>query len=785
MPNMPRRTSALALAAWAISAPTVGWGQSIPRAGQTASSDEVVSAVEQQTGVDEIIVTAQRVAQPLQRVPVSVQPLTGQELEERKINELVQLQSSVPSLGVGTDSSFSLRGVGSLTFTPSVDSSVGVAVDDVSLGVPIHMNFFGLQDIERVEVLLGPQGLLFGRNASAGLLNIVTKRPQFDSGISGDLYVEGDYRDGTPDGGFGAIVRGTLNVPVSPTSAFRLNGFYSDQDSVARVVARTADAKVGDHQRRFGVKGKFLFEPFEALSIYVLGDYGENRGIGANYDRTHRFSAPGSITAARIRADGIEASPGNLALGYSAPSGGFDLNTGGTSAAVTYEVADGIVVSNILAWRAYDVRRTFDNDFTTADGVDLNSRSARYHQLSNELRAAIETGSLIDGQIGLYYFGSTLRQSDFIGAAAYGVLDPLFAAQFGPSDSITNPYNGLDANSRTTNRSYAAFGQFNLHPSERLTLIAGARVTHDDNTISLVQNQRPYPLPLGARNVSIQEGVENTDFSWKLGGQYDIPIGMVYATYSKGYKGPAFNDTAAVVGRSLAIGPETVYALEAGAKTTFLDRRLRLNLSIFRQRFNDFQVQGYDSASQSFFTANAARVKSDGVEIFVEGRPSRSLSLTVAATILDSEFLNFPNDRCYPGQPTCSAANVTDSAGNPTPSSARFTSTIGANYERPISGDATVSVAGSWYHRSPISFTSNANPAQSLGTLDTFDLKLGVTLNDRINLDLFCKNCTDERYPIFIGLDAVDSSIARVNSTIQQWGYNSIRTIGVSASLDF
>ncbi len=725
--------------------------------------------------VADIVVTAQRVAQSLQTVPVSVQPVTGAELETRKVSDLVQLQSTVPSLGVGTDNSFSLRGVGSLNFSPNVDSSVGVAVDDVSLGVPLFMNYFGFEDVERVEVLLGPQGLLFGRNASAGLLSVITKRPEFDA-FSGRIYGEIDYRDATPGGGWGEIVRGTINVPLSPTAAFRLNGFYSNQDPIATVVTRTAGAKFGNYQRRFGAKGKLLLEPSDQLSIYLVADYAQNRGIGGIYDRTLRFLAPGSVTAIALAADGVTASPKNLRLGYSAPGGGLDINTGGASATISYEASDAITVSNIFAWRAYKAHVLGDLDFTSLDGVDQNRRDGRYRQFSNEFRVAIDAGPLLDGQVGLYYFNSRLKEDDGVGAAAYGLL--------GPFDSNTNPLTGADINSRTRANSVAGFGQFNIHPAENLTLILGGRLTRDRGSIDLVQNQRFYPVPIGANNYTTSERVRNTDFSWKVGGQYDIDgVGMVYSSFSRGYKGPAFNDTAAVAGQRLAIGPETVQAFEIGAKTTFFDRRLRLNVTAFRQIFDDFQVQGFDPASFTFYTANAAKVKSQGVEMFAEARPTRSLTLTAAATLLDSKFTRFPNDRCFPTQPCPGGA--ADSSGNRTPSSARFTSTLSAAYERPLTEGTTLTLAGSWYHRSSLNFNSNGNPQTRLGAIDIFDASVGVTVDDRYRFSLFCKNCTDKRYPIFIGSDNIDGALLGLNSTNQTWGYNSIRTIGVSASAEF
>lgn len=469
-----------------------------------------------------------------------------------------------------------------------------------------------------------------------------------------------------------------------------------------------------------------------------------------------RYLAPGSVTALALAADGVTASPKNLKFGYSAPGGGLDINTGGASGTVSYKASDTITVGNIFAWRAYHADVLGDLDFTSLDGVDLNQRDGRYRQFSNEFRVAIDANDAVDGQVGVYYFNSHLKEWDSVGAAAYGLL--------GPFNSNTFPLTGADINSRVRASSIAGFGQFNVHPAQDLTLILGGRLTHDSGSISLVQNQRTYPVPIGANNYSTSERVKNTDFSWKLGGQYDIDgVGMVYTSFSRGYKGPAFNDTAAVAGQRLAIGPETVKALEIGAKTTFFDRRLRLNVTAFRQIFDDFQVQGFDPASFSYYTANAAKVKSQGVELFAEARPIKALTLTAAATVLGSKFTRFPNDRCFPGQ-ACPAL-ATDSSGNRTPSSAKFTSTIGAGYELPLSDSVSLNLSGSWYHRSSLNFNSNANPQTRLGAIDILDGSIGMTIAKRYKLAIFCKNCTDKRYPIFIGSDNIDGALLGLNST--------------------
>ena len=204
------------------------------RAGSTAEAQPIASG--DQTG--EIIVTAQRIAQPLQKVPVAVQVISGSsELQNRKLNDLTQMQLATPSLQTGSDNSYTLRGVGSLVVSPNVDLSVGIAVDEVSLGQPSYMNILSFEDVSQVEVLTGPQGLLFGRNASAGLLNVVTRRPVIGQ-LSGQFYGEQDYRDTVPGGKWGSIVKGTVNIPISPIAALRVNALYSDQDPLTDTIAR-------------------------------------------------------------------------------------------------------------------------------------------------------------------------------------------------------------------------------------------------------------------------------------------------------------------------------------------------------------------------------------------------------------------------------------------------------------------------------------------------------------------------------------------------------------------
>jgi iron complex outermembrane recepter protein len=767
-----------------VLAASPAFAQDAPPAPASVDQDASAAASDD-TQVNEITVTAQRVSQPLQRVPVAVQPVTGAELENRKLNDLTQLQTAAPSLQVQGENQFFVRGVGSLSFSPTVDSSVGIAVDDVSLGVPLFMSNGILDDVSQVEVLLGPQGLLFGRNASAGLLNVVTNKPELGR-FSGRVYAEADYRDTLPGKKWGGIFKGTLNVPLGDSAAFRINGFYEDQDPITDVVAVVPGTRVDDYRRRIGARAKLLVEPADGLSIYVLGDFSKESGIGGVFDRSDRYFAPGSLTGVFAGVNGITAGPRNFDVGV---SGDYyrNVETGGASANISYEVGDGLTISNIFAYRAYKARFNLEQDLTTFDGLDVNTNDSSYRQLSNELRLAWSSNPFIDGQVGLYYFNSRLQSNSRIGAAAFGALDP-FPGFF---NSETNPAIGTDQRSVFRVESKAAFGQFNLHPTQQLTLILGGRVTRDDVSQDAISSSAlfAYPIPLGPviTPPGRRDGIDNTDFSWKLGAQYQFSdTVMGYATYSKGYKGPSLNFPRAAVGGDLGVGPETVRAIELGLKTTLLDRRLRLNFSAFRQNFSDFQVQGFDVGSQSFFLGNAAKVRSQGFEVIADAKPVRGLSINVAATFLDSKFTSFSNDTCYPGQPasTC-IGGVSNSSGHRTPGSAKFVSTVSATYERPISNDVAVFLSGNYYHRSSIFFDSTNNPNTSLGPIDVFGFNVGARINDTIKIELFCKNCTNKVYPLQIGGDAVDGTLLNLNSTVQIWGYNSVRTIGAAVSFNF
>lgn len=747
---------------------------------QARSDQPKENAPKENTGVEEIIVRAQRVEQSLQKVPVAVTPVTGKDLETRRLHDLTQITTAVPSLQTTTDNAFSLRGIGSQIYSSNVDSSVGVMVDDVSLGVPVFMSNAAFIDMEQVEALTGPQGLLFGRNSSAGLLNIITKRPELNK-VTGEANVEYDNRD-APGGHFGIIATGILNLPTSSNSALRLNVVESDQDPIAKVVANKSSNYQGNQKRLMG-KAKWLWKPNPDLSIYVMGDYSRERGVGGIWDDTFRTTGAGGTDIGTVATDHITPSPTNMQKGL---SGGQyrNVDTGGLSVNVTDRLSDKVTLSNISAWRHFTTSYNLDVDNSSINGADIDGGHQTYNQYSDELRLAFK-GSKIDGQIGLYGFWSNNTGTGaFIGEGGLGLPNFVYG---------TTAYH-------LTGRSLASYGQVNYHLTDNWQLIAGARVTNDHVTVNANSDnfpitnystplygfisQLPFVIPYGPAQAYATSG-DHTNFSYKVGSQYNLTAGtMIYATWSTGYKGPAMKTNILSATESPYLKPETVTDLEVGIKAKLFDNKLRLNIAGFIEKFKNFQVQAFD-ASGFQTLANAEGVKASGVEINATYKPLRALTLNYNGTFADSHFTDFSGDPCYLGQSakTCANGVSFNGAGIKTPASANYAGTFEAVYTVPV-GLANVDFEANWYHRSSVNFSTSAAPFQELGAIDVIGASISYHTDKGINFAVFCKNCANKIYPNYIQLDPLDAS-AGVVSTINRWGYNSVRTIGASVGFKF
>lgn len=768
-----------------------------------AMAQSVDGPADDEAGAGEIIVTAQRRNESLQRVPVSVTALSEDAIRSQNLNDLTQVSRAAPSLQVGIDNSFAVRGVGTLAFAGTIDSSVALAIDEVNLGRPL-LNSPLLNDLARVEVLNGPQGLLFGKNASAGLLNIVTTRPKLGAfSSSTDIEVSMRATPGSDRQAPGVIAREAINIPVSHNSALRLSGLYSYQEPGTTYVGTPRAGTRHDlNATSFSLKAKYLAELSDKLTFYAIGDYNENHGIAGIFDNTYRQIDPTSTNIAPLAADRITPGAENLLFGGDANQ--FrDIKTGGAQAQVSYELDSGVEITNLFAWRFYTQDQAVDGDYLSADGLNTNATQSRYDQFSNEFRVALPAENRLSGQAGLYWFKSKLdvaRQlggNSFLPASVLAGQPFCVGATVAASCARTNAAQvGSDRDYVLDTESYAAFGQLTYNLTDAFKLIAGGRVTHDRIELDLAQNQLNYFQTLSGPRGRFRSQYDNTDFSWKLGAQYQAtPDIMVYGFYGRGYKGPGFNDSFPTATSNVVVREETSKTAEVGIKSSFFDRHLTLNVSAFHTKFDNFQVQSFDPTLATFLVQNAAKVTSKGIEASLFATPLEGLSISGSASLLSSKFDSFPGAQCYPTQTTlgCSATvNLFDASGLRLPASPKFTSSVQVRYEAPTGGTVRPFVQGNWYHRSSINYVVNQAPGAGIGPIDIFGASLGVTVGDRVRLSVFCKNCTNKIYPTAIGIDSGDANArdARGRATpklsyTQQFGLDSVRTVGLNFGFDF
>lgn len=774
-----------------VSMATIALLASVPAMAQTAPAP---AADEATTG--EIIVTAQRRSENVMKVPVSVTVIGADALAKNGVTDLASVTRLAPSLQAGQDNQFSIRGVGTATFANTIESSVTQMVDDVVLGSRYFAsNSFA--DVERVEVLNGPQGLLFGKNASAGLVNITSTAPKLGQNtIAADSELTSRYRSGKD--GFGALVRATSNVALGEHTALRINGLYNHQDGVIRYV-QTGPGRADNDIEQYAIRAKLLSELTPDLKLYLIGDYAKTKGVSGTFSTVYRSLGTGSYYNSILANAGVTPSDRNMDVAVNAPFW-RDLETGGAQGKLTYSLANGWEISNIAAWKTYKLDAQFDSDFTPVNFFDYNGGVSKFNQVSNELRLTLPADDRLSGQVGLFYYHAA---ENFAGGRGGnnglpGFLLPNFPFCVGattlgappaacPASNTT--FLGQDFVGRVATESVAAFGQFTFRVTDQLKLIAGGRYTHDKATLDLTENTGRYFVTLGVPNNHYTGETTANNFSWKLGVDFQpTPDTLIYGFYGRGYKGPGFSNAAPAPSVSLAVKPEISKGGEIGIKQQLFDRKVSLSLAAFYTRFENLQVTAFDQNLRTATLGNAGKATTQGIDATATVRAATGLTLSASATLLDAKYNSYPGRQCYPTQPdpSCAINGTFDASGRQIPLAAKFTSVISANYERPLSSSLTLVSDLSFYHRSPL--LVNYAPGTVIPSWNTIGASLGLK-GANWNASLFCKNCFNEMRPLSIEVEAGDGLSGPGHTPtltyLQRWNFDSIRTIGLRFGVNF
>ena len=715
-----------------------------------------------------VTVTATRRAESLQSVPVAVSVVSGEALEQANRNTLGALVSAVPSVNFRTgasnkDTSLFVRGVGTISTSPGVEPTVSTVIDGVVLARPGQATL-DLLDVDRVEVLRGSQGTLFGKNASAGVINIVTRAPS--SVTEGYLDVshfsggnENRVRAGV-SGEIAAGLRGSLNVLAGRYDGNVTNVHNGDQ--------------VNGYDKK-GVRGKLEWQANAALKFTLAAD-----ALNSHDDiptgvvtRTQLVAYPSGVvtsypTFAAALAP-VVASDDNRQINADLKTEVKDRSRG---TSLTGEARLGEhTLTSITAWRGWDNTQWQDGDRLAAPVAGQPQAHDRgtvaFQQWSQEFRLASPRGETVDYVAGVYYLhtrdAETYRRDVRRVGTGSALYDDWGTAAFGSTADST-----------------AAFGEGRWHLRPDVHALLGLRWTddrldfHHQRTRSVPDSQFAGTVPGVNPDVAQSGSTSRSATSGRAGLQWDLDATTTsYVTYSRGYKGPAFNVFFNMLPRdTLALSPETSRGVEAGVKTELLNRRLRVNVALFNTRYGNYQANFYDLVAGSVVTRliNAGEVSSRGAELDATWRATGALSIGAALAYTKARIEHF---NCPAG-----AAASCQVDGQPLPFAPDWKAALNANYKLALTGGWQADLGTDFSWQSRTQFDIGQTPDTVQGAYGIWNASLAFTQAQRgWRVALLAKNLTDRSYAAFLarGGSYVNRAVPRDDQ----------RYVGINVRKDF
>ena len=660
----------------------------------------------QDAGGAEIVVTAQKRAERVQDVPVAVQVVSGETLEAQGVRQFSDLTKATPSLLIRpseqpVNNSLSIRGIGTFAFSPSVEPSVAVQIDDVPVQF-LARAFADLSDIERIEVLRGPQSTLYGRAASAGLINIVTQGPsrELTARVAGLVTSDSEYN-----------ASGAISGPIADNLGFRVSGNYDKWDGNVHNLFNGDDV---NGFRTFSLRGKLVWDPTSNLNLTLQGGYIDGKTtIGRPFIRVSpaaRLRGNAAYTPA-VFAPGVTFGEGNRDVVNNVDSG-TDYSDYSTSLRASLDLG----FASLMSITAYDKFRQFDildQDESAIAALDNRQFGTfRTHSWSQEFRLVSPSRQRFRYTLGLFY--SDLQ------------LSRVF--QRGPFFSIANWYatNGT--------KQYAGFGQLEYDILEHTTLIGGARVGH---------NKIDYTFLDHANGNAFFAGDDGENYeTYKAGVQQKFtPDFMAFLTYATGHKGEAYDIGTGfnlVRQNSGPVRPETSRDWQLGFKSTLLDRRATFNVTLFDTRFKNFQAQGIETLADgtiNFRLANVGRLSTRGVEVEGSLKVASDINVSGGVTYDDAKIKSFPFAQCFPGQTAAQGCLGTPARQNV----AGFRPAQAPEWKLAVNGDYTPHLTNkldgllqaAYSYQSKINYSISQDPQTAQGGYGIANVSVGVRQADR------------------------------------------------------
>lgn len=712
---------------------------------QAAATDNTASA--------DIIVTAQKRAQNLQDVPIAITVVSGDRLERSNINSAEQLFQMVPTLtfrkgNTNKDSALSIRGVGTISFSSGVEPSVSTVIDGV-VYARTGQQTSDFLDVERIEVLRGPQGSLFGKNASAGVINIITREPKAELGG----YIDAAWYQGNE-----LRVRGSVGGGIGDGILASVTGFWSKFDGNGRNVFNGHQVNGYEH---WGLRGKLIANAGDAVKITLIADYSQNSDNGYADSIATVFPSAFNDAVFTPSLAPLTLNNRNRDIDNDLDPYTQDKNSG-ISAQIDVDLGAAALTS-ITAYRHWYNYQQRDGDFRSDAPLYVNTGTAsgdvrshdrgdlKFDQFTQELRLASTKRQFLEYVVGLYYYQT--KEVDFFNrtvtsctASTLPTVNGLTPCTAAASTYVTNQGN---ADFTTELKSYSAFGQVTANVTDTFRGIAGLRYTNDEVSYSFARTSTSVAAFSGVNPAFSSTGaIDSSGWSGNAGLQYDLnPDVMAYGSYTKGYKGPALNVFFNMLARDTGrINPETSDAFEIGLKTRLFDRKLTLNLAAFYAKYENYQANFLDLVAGQVVTrlTNAGSVSTRGIELDFNAALSSNFSLSGGFNYTDAHINEFI---CPPGAAIACAAAIN---GQPLPFAPEYKGTVTMDWRLPLNLDGyVVDLNSTVAYQSRTQFDINQNPNAFQDGYAIWDAGITVrTENNKYALSLIAKNLTDTHYVI-------------------------------------
>ncbi|KAB2858523.1 MAG: TonB-dependent receptor [Sphingopyxis terrae] len=713
------------LAASALAGPTAAFAQDAP--------------AESQGGLDDIIVTAQKRAEGLSDVPISISAVSGKQVESYGQTNLEQISSSVPNLKItqtAIANRIAIRGIASGD-NKGFEQSVAMFVDGVYYGRD-QLSRLPLVDMERVEVLRGPQPTLFGKNAIAGAVNITTRSPtdEFEGTVSG-LY-EFNHKE--------LQLTGVLSGPLSDGIEARVVGYHRSMDGYFyNQKLQRNEPNVDEYY----VRGKVEFDKGGPLAAELKLEYADFAMKGQPRDV---FGAVGNYNAVFQGPFFVSTVPD-----YVREDNGYESRNKVFGATLNADLEIGEhTLTSVTSLLDYKTREIVDVDFSGISFLDGTNLREDYRQFSQELRLTSPGGEAFNYIGGVYYQHAKLDVQDFT------LFNPTFLGLGAPFNALGDTRNDRDYSQ--TSDLISAFAQGELSLTDQLRVTAGARFNHEKKSgrrsLAIVQgplSTAPAAVVAAvfrALNIeahSIAGKLSEDSFNPMVNVQFDATDDlMLYASYARGTKAGGFDIRSNSLPMSTTVAKpgafefqdESADNFEAGLK--YKGRDVAFNLSFYRTKYKDLQVNIFDG-TLNFNVRNAAAARTQGIEADFRAALAEGLTISGAIAYLDFKFTNFTDGQCYYLQ-TPGPGGFCDYSGKRNALSPKWSGNLNVDYWTPVGSDLKLSFNVNADFSSSYIAAANLDPRTYQGSYAKLGARVALgQIDNRWEVALIGRNLTDQR----------------------------------------